>query len=204
MKRNDPVPAPRIPAEAEEILARRPVEATASQAPGEQMPLPVRNEQMPHLAPSERMPFASGEARLPVPAPVGAGEITITQRLEIAAVQADRGRASSERPASPARRRAEHTLVLIGELDRGSTHTLEAEIERLCEAGIAAITLDLTKLSGIDSAGVAVIAFRSSWCRRRGHELVLVPGPRAVQRAFELAGVVHTLKFTDEQAGVEM
>jgi anti-anti-sigma factor len=148
--------------------------------------------------------LAKQPPELGVPRPPGAGEITIAQHVEIAPSRPDPPRTSDERLPSGIERRARHTLVLIGELDRGSTHALEAEIERLCEAGIAEITLDLTKLSGIDSAGVAVLAFRSRWCRKRGHELVLIPGPSPVQRAFEQAGVTRALAFTDGEAGGEM
>jgi anti-anti-sigma factor len=90
---------------------------------------------------------------------------------------------------------AMHTLVLTGELDRVSAHTLEAAIEQLCEAGVAGITLDLRRLSRIDSTGVAVIAFRSGSCRRRGHEFALIPGPWFIQRAFALAGLTERLPF---------
>ncbi len=92
---------------------------------------------------------------------------------------------------------AMHTLVLVGELNRASTHILEAEIERLYEAGIRAITLDLSQLSGIDSAGVAVIVFRAKWCRKRDCEIALIRGSSAVQRTFELAGVVDDLPFME-------
>lgn len=97
----------------------------------------------------------------------------------------------ARRPAST------HTLVLVGRLDRASTHTLEAEIERLCEAEITRITLDLSELTGIDTAGVAVIAFRAKWCTRRGCELELIAGSSAVQHAFELAGVLDALPFKE-------
>jgi anti-sigma B factor antagonist len=88
-----------------------------------------------------------------------------------------------------------HTLVLTGELDRVSAHTLEAAIEELCDAGVGGITLDLRGLSRIDSTGVAVIAFRSGACRRRGHEFALIPGPWFIQRAFALAGLTERLPF---------
>jgi len=101
---------------------------------------------------------------------------------------------------SAARLNATHTLVLVGELNRASTHTVEAEIERLYEGGIKAIILDLRQLSGIDSAGVAVIVFRSRWCHKRGCELMLIPGPQAVQRAFELAGVADALPFKENDS----
>ncbi|HMH46386.1 MAG TPA: STAS domain-containing protein, partial [Solirubrobacteraceae bacterium] len=73
-----------------------------------------------------------------------------------------------------------HTLVLMGELDRCSAHTLEAEIERL-EGATSAITLDLSKLTHIDSTGVAVIAFRSGLCQRRGYGVALIRGPSFIQ-----------------------
>src|SRR5437870_4989388 len=62
-----------------------------------------------------------------------------------------------------AKPRTMHTLVLIGELDRRSTHTLETEIERLCEVGVNTILLDLSQLSGIDRAGISVLVFRAGW-----------------------------------------
>ena len=67
-----------------------------------------------------------------------------------------------------------HTLVLTGSLDRSSVHSLEAEIERLCEEGVTGITLDLRQLTDIDAFGVAVIAFRCGLCRRRGYDFALI------------------------------
>ena len=88
-----------------------------------------------------------------------------------------------------------HKLVLLGELDRASTATLEAAIEGLCEREVEGITLDLSELSYIDATGVAVIAFRWRWCERRGCEFAIVPGSPAVQRVFELAGAGARLPF---------
>ncbi len=86
-----------------------------------------------------------------------------------------------------------HTIVLTGELTHRSAHKLEVEIERLCAEGVTGITLDLRELSHIDGIGVAVIAFRSGLCRRRGYEFALVPGSPLMRRAFEHAGVEHLL-----------
>jgi anti-anti-sigma factor len=91
-----------------------------------------------------------------------------------------------------------HTLIPTGELDRASAHTLEAEIERLCEEGVAGITLDLRGLTYIDSVGVAVIAFRCGLCQRRGCGFALIPGSRLVHRAFEHAGVTGLLPFQED------
>jgi anti-sigma B factor antagonist len=105
-------------------------------------------------------------------------------------------RASSEPSLVPERVGAgPHTLILTGELDGGSARTLEAEIERLCEEGVTGITLDLRKLTYIDSIGVAVIVFRCGLCRRRGYDFALIPGSRFIHRAFEQAGVSELLPF---------
>jgi anti-anti-sigma factor len=105
-------------------------------------------------------------------------------------------RASGERTLMPASvSPGPHTLILTGGLDRGSARTLEAEIERLCEEGVSGITLDLRKLTYIDSIGVAVIVFRCGLCQRRGYDFALIPGSRSIHRAFEQAGVSELLPF---------
>jgi anti-sigma B factor antagonist len=136
-------------------------------------------------------------------------DASVAQRIESGAVatvenrtqggfnNSTRGRrASSEASLLPTRVRAgQHTLILTGELDRGSARTLEGEIERLCEEGVTGITLDLRKLTYIDSIGVAVIVFRCGLCQRRGYEFALIPGSRLIHRAFEQAGVTELLPF---------
>jgi anti-anti-sigma factor len=104
-------------------------------------------------------------------------------------------------PARVARRM--HTLILTGSLDRGTVRQLETEIERLCEVGVAGITLDLRELTHIDAIGVAVVAFRCGLCLRRGYEFALIRGPRTVQRAFEHAGLSELLPFSEERAPLE-
>jgi anti-anti-sigma factor len=77
-----------------------------------------------------------------------------------------------------------HTVLLLGELDRASAPALEAEIERLCDAGIDSLTLDLNGLTRIDAIGVAVIAYRRRWCEQRGCELALLSDTPLVRDAF--------------------
>jgi anti-anti-sigma factor len=81
-----------------------------------------------------------------------------------------------------------HTLVLAGELDRVSAPDLETEIERLCEIGVGALTLDLRELERIDATGVAVIVHRCGWCERHGCEVTLLTDAPELQRALALAG----------------
>jgi anti-anti-sigma factor len=95
----------------------------------------------------------------------------------------------------PARRM--HTLVLTGELDPASTHTLVTEIAQRCRDGATGITLDLGKLTYIDPTGVAAVLFMSRWCERRGYDFALSPGSWLIQRSFELAGLIDRLPFND-------
>jgi anti-anti-sigma factor len=93
-----------------------------------------------------------------------------------------------------------HTLVLAGELDRVSAPVLETEIERLCDTGVVALTLDLRELSGLDPVGVAVIVHRSAWCARRGCEMTLLADPGPLRYAFALTGVSGRVAFVQESA----
>jgi anti-anti-sigma factor len=123
------------------------------------------------------------------------------------------GGAKGRRPQSePARRVANltsvrprtHALVLEGELHHHSAHILEAEIERICAEGATSITLDLRKLTYIDSIGIAVIAFRARLCHRRGYELTVIPGSRFVHRALEQAGVSELPPLEGDDAAGEV
>lgn len=89
-----------------------------------------------------------------------------------------------------------HTLVLTGALTQRSAHALEVEIERLCGESVTGITLDLRELEYIDPIGVAVVAFHSGLCKRRGYNFALIPGSRFIRRAFEQAGVTDLLPGT--------
>lgn len=93
-----------------------------------------------------------------------------------------------------------HTLVLAGELDRVSAPVLETEIERLCNTGVVALTLDLRELSELDSVGVAVIVHRSAWCARRGCDMTLHAGTGPMRHAFALMGASERVTFVQEPA----
>jgi anti-anti-sigma factor len=96
-----------------------------------------------------------------------------------------------------ARPKRMHTLVLTGELDSASTHTLVREIAHLCRGGATGITLDLANLNYIDPTGVAAVLFMGRWCQKRGYDFALIPGSWLIQRSFELAGLIDRLPFKD-------
>jgi anti-anti-sigma factor len=92
-----------------------------------------------------------------------------------------------------------HTVLLLGELDRASAPALETEIERLCDAGIETLTLDLNGLTRIDAIGVAVIVYRRRWCARRGCELTLLVDAPLVRDAFARSSAGERVPFVRER-----
>lgn len=88
------------------------------------------------------------------------------------------------------------TLSLAGELDITSAGGLEQRLQALLEQDrTSRIVLDLGGLSFIDSTGLRAIVIGADACKSRGCELLLVPGPPAVQRLFELTGLIDVLPF---------
>lgn len=87
------------------------------------------------------------------------------------------------------------TLALVGELDASTVAVLERSTGRQLTAALSAMTLDLSELTFIDSTGLAAIVLVSRLCERDGLTLDMVPGPVAVQRLFEITGLLDVLPF---------
>jgi anti-anti-sigma factor len=90
-----------------------------------------------------------------------------------------------------------HTLVLSGELDMTPAAALQAVIVSCVKSEPGGLTLDLRKLTFLDSTGLHLILFAQRLCKDKGAEFALIPGPRQVQRVFELAAVVNRLPFRE-------
>jgi anti-sigma B factor antagonist len=91
-------------------------------------------------------------------------------------------------------------LACIGELDLATTPAFEDALCR-AEADGRAITLDLSGLDFIDSRGLAMILALDRRLRESGARLTIVRGPDAVNRIFEITGVLDRLEFVDSPAG---
>lgn len=65
----------------------------------------------------------------------------------------------------------------------------------------ARLVLDLSRLSFIDSSGLRLVVFLHARCEEEGSPaLEIRPGPPAVQRVFELTGVIGRLPFAPPPA----
>jgi anti-anti-sigma factor len=87
----------------------------------------------------------------------------------------------------------DHTLVLSGELDMAAEDELETAIVSCANA--AQLTLDLSQLTFMDSTGLTLVLLADDLCKAHEIEFALVPGPRQVQRVFEIAGLLDRLPF---------
>lgn len=97
----------------------------------------------------------------------------------------------------------------IGVSERGTTTTIELEGEwdlAQCDAtGDAldqalgrrpeSLVLDLSRLAFIDSSGIHGLIDTYKRCTEQGTSLEIIPGLHAVQRVFELCGVIGILPF---------
>jgi anti-anti-sigma factor len=94
----------------------------------------------------------------------------------------------------------EHMMVLAGELDMATAEEL-ADVMLARVESATRLTLDLSQVTFMDSSGLRLILFAQELCRLKRAEFALIPGPRHVQRAFEIAGLLDRLPFqTDPRA----
>jgi stage II sporulation protein AA (anti-sigma F factor antagonist) len=82
-----------------------------------------------------------------------------------------------------------------GELDLSSVDELDGTLRELRQTGFDQIELDLSSLTFIDSTGLRLVLVWDTVAQRDGMRLRLVPGPPAVQRVFEVTGVMERLPF---------
>ena len=97
-------------------------------------------------------------------------------------------------------RRVDHPLGVVltlgGELDLVAAPVLQEWLERSTR-GRAAVVIDLSGLRFIDSSGLQLLVRAQRQLRDSGVHLVLVRGPRAVHRLFELTSLDSRFEFCD-------
>lgn len=92
-----------------------------------------------------------------------------------------------------------HTLVLSGELDLASAAELNRRLLPICRDANN-VVLDLRQLTFIDASGLHIMVVAKEVCTRHETEFGLVPGPKHVQRVFQLTGLLAVLPFQCEPA----
>jgi anti-sigma B factor antagonist len=86
-------------------------------------------------------------------------------------------------------------VLPAGALDMVTVPLLRGQIDELREAGFRHLILDLGRLDFMDSCGLRLILAVDAESHQDGFVLSLAPGPRAVQRVFEVTGTSGLLPF---------
>ena len=91
-----------------------------------------------------------------------------------------------------------HTVVALGgELDIDAEGELAAGLALVLATKPSVLTVDLRELEFLDSTGLRALLRLRNDCEANGCRLLLVPGPAAVQRAFEVSGISGQFAMTD-------
>jgi anti-anti-sigma factor len=88
-------------------------------------------------------------------------------------------------------------IALRGELDLEHAYTFDEELKRVEALGIRTICLDLRELTFLDSCGLARLVAARRRAMKSGRRLVLVRGPAAVQRVFQLTAVDEAFEIVN-------
>ena len=88
------------------------------------------------------------------------------------------------------------TIGLKGELDIATAPDLEELLTKLRKDNLDAVKVDLRGLDFLDSTGVRVLVEAWKACFKEGIDFTLAPGPRQVQRLFEITGLLDQLPWS--------
>jgi anti-sigma B factor antagonist len=88
-------------------------------------------------------------------------------------------------------------IALRGELDLEHAYTFDEELRRVEALQPDCICLDLRELTFLDSCGLARLVAARRRARRAKRRLVLVRGPAAVQRVFQLTAVDEAFEIVN-------
>jgi anti-sigma B factor antagonist len=84
-------------------------------------------------------------------------------------------------------------LVVTGEIDSTTAPHVQARIERLLDAGARELTIDLTVVTFLDSAGLCALATMHRRASADGVRLRVLAASRAVVRPMQITGLWHLL-----------
>ena len=88
-------------------------------------------------------------------------------------------------------------IEVNGELDLAGAPVLESAVGDLRLSTVRDAVLDLRQLTFIDAAGLNAVVDLYAECLSAAATLTIIPGPRSVQRLFELTRLDRLLPFSD-------
>ena len=93
------------------------------------------------------------------------------------------------------RERARVREVPLGEVDIATVGQIDERLRELQRTGHKRFVLDLRQLRYMDSSGLRLVLAWDAAARQNGISFMVIEGPPAVQRVFQLAGVLDQLPF---------
>ena len=91
-------------------------------------------------------------------------------------------------------------LHVVGEIDTLTAPLLRAQLDAQT-GGIRLLVLDLTDVTFLGSAGLAVLVAAKDEAEVRGFRLRIVPGSRIVVRALQATGLLGLFEIADDVPG---
>jgi anti-sigma B factor antagonist len=91
-------------------------------------------------------------------------------------------------------------IELAGEWDLAAAPAVRQAIASGLASCPECVLLDLSRLAFIDSSGLHVTIELAQRSAAQNVRLVIIPGPRAIQRVFEITGVAERLPFIDTES----
>ena len=92
------------------------------------------------------------------------------------------------------------TITLLGEWDMSEQAAAREAIAMALKRFPECVVLDLSRLSFIDSTGIHGVVELHKRASEQNVRFVIVPGPRAVQRPFEICRLTELLPFVKASA----
>jgi anti-anti-sigma factor len=86
-------------------------------------------------------------------------------------------------------------LIVSGEWDLAARPTARKAVQAALACAPECVVLNLSQCSFIDSSGLHTVLELHNRCVQQNIHLVIIPGPRAVQRPFEICGLTERLPF---------
>jgi anti-anti-sigma factor len=94
-------------------------------------------------------------------------------------------------------------VSLRGELDLSTVGKVDDELERWEVPSSHVLLLDLSELTFLDSTGLRCVVRADERAREEGRRLVVVKGPEAVQRVFEITRLQDRIELVDDASSVQ-
>lgn len=88
-------------------------------------------------------------------------------------------------------------LHVVGEIDTLTAPLLRAQLDAQL-ADVQRLVLDLTEVTFLGSAGLAVLVAAKDDAEAREHRLFVVPGSRIVTRALQATGLLQIFDIADD------